>query len=766
MIPVLYNHAEKDFISNGLGRLVDCISCIVTEQRNGEFKCEFEYPIFGRHYADLKEGCIIFVTHDNSGIPQPFDIYSRSVPINGVVTFEAAHISYRLGNVVLKPYTATSCASALEAIPGAAMNECEFSFITDKNVNADFALTIPTAAKAILCGAEGSILDVYGTGEYRYDKFLVNLKLHRGTDTNVQIRYGKNLVDMTDDYDSSTSYNAVVPYWVSPETNEVVTLPEYAVIADAAPSYVDFWTDDNGAFITDENDERFEFDYVVLKPVTLDLSQSFKTKPTLAQMRKRARDSANDHVLPSRSISVDFVQLGQSEEYAEFAPLQELNLCDTAVVCYFGESVRLKVIKTEYDVLRDRYTLLELGNPPESYADVVTGELSEKLKIAPSKSQMQAAITTATEKITGVHGGNVVIDTIDGKPWRILVMDTDDVETAVNVLQINKEGIGLSRTGVNGEYVTAWTIDGTFVADFIRTGTLSGDLVKAGVISSVDNDSYWDLDNGVFYNLSGDTNGTAIKMQGGRVTFYDKFHTSLMHIASSSIQHQTYGTGIVMDDGEYIALGSQEPTSTEAYLVVNGTNVFGFDEGLLSCKNHRIMYGLYFGKDPTNTSHFLRWYDNWNGFTGLDHLFVNSPHVHFRDGISPQTGPSNNYFVCFSSTLPVYVQATLTAQTLTQRSDEHQKNIRAYESAYDDIIDDLEPITYTWKDDADTSEHVGLGARKTRAILDAHGLENAGFAHDIGGTYMINYNELTVMLLKRVQDLTKRVEELEAQLCR
>ena len=114
----------------------------------------------------------------------------------------------------------------------------------------------------------------------------------------------------------------------------------------------------------------------------------------------------------------------------------------------------------------------------------------------------------------------------------------------------------------------------------------------------------------------------------------------------------------------------------------------------------------------------------------------------------------------------VYIQAGLSAQSVSQRSDERLKNVRAYEDAYDDVIDELEPITFTWKDGSDECEHVGLGARKTKDILNKHGLTDAGFSRDIGGTYVMNYNELTVMLLKRVQDLTKRVEELEALLCK
>ena len=60
----------------------------------------------------------------------------------------------------------------------------------------------------------------------------------------------------------------------------------------------------------------------------------------------------------------------------------------------------------------------------------------------------------------------------NGKPEEILIMDTEDVQTAVNVIRMNKNGIGFSTSGYSGPFRTAWTINGEFVADFITAGVL------------------------------------------------------------------------------------------------------------------------------------------------------------------------------------------------------------------------------------------------------------------------------------------------------
>ena len=74
MIPILYDKTETAFTSNGLGRLYDCISCTVTEERNGIYECDFEYPVTGANYEKIIIGRIVGVTHEDSNDIQPFDI--------------------------------------------------------------------------------------------------------------------------------------------------------------------------------------------------------------------------------------------------------------------------------------------------------------------------------------------------------------------------------------------------------------------------------------------------------------------------------------------------------------------------------------------------------------------------------------------------------------------------------------------------------------------------------------------------------------------
>lgn len=362
MIPILYDKTETAFTSNGLGRLASCTRCIVTEERNGIYECEFDFPISDPKYSLIQEGQIIAVTHDDNGDIQPFDIYHRTAPINGIVTFYARHISYRQIGITVEPFTASGIANAIAGIKTNSYDTNPFTYSTDKTTGGDYTVKVPSSAKALLGGSENSLLDVFGAGEYEFDKFNVHLWVRRGVDTDVQIRYRKNLADITHDVDYTESYNGVVPYWLGmapdpldPDTEieTLIMLPEVAVMASG---------------------QTYDGRNTILP---LDLSSDFEGVPTEAELRTLATQKLTDADTqkPIENITVSFVQLWQTDEYANVAPLQKVGLCDTVSVIYpeLGvDKATVKVIKVVYNTLLDRYDEMELGDSLPTYAAIVT----------------------------------------------------------------------------------------------------------------------------------------------------------------------------------------------------------------------------------------------------------------------------------------------------------------------------------------------------------------------------------------------------------
>lgn len=485
MIPILFDGNSTEFNTNGLGRLTDCISCRVTEERNGIFECEFVYPLTGIHYTDIDLGKIVIVTHDDRKQKQPFVIYRRSAPISGQVVFNAHHISYNLSNVIIKPYTATTITEAFAGFGTYAMNANPFTFWTDKTSSGTFTVEVPTACRALLAGQEGSVLDAFGGGDYEFDNYTVKLYADRGEDAGVTIRYGKNLIDLESETDTMSLYTAVVPYWKNGDDSVYGNI----VCGNGAIRRTAEWTDENGTVMTDENGNQISFSYGEHKIVTMDLSSYFDDIPTIAQLEARALTvlNSNEPWVPTVNVKVDFAALWQTEEYKNIAPLQRVRLCDTVTVQYpeLGVNVKARVVQTVWNPLLDRYDSIQIGDARTSFADVIMADANAKLADVPNNSMMQSAIDRATEQITGTSGGNIRFNlNANGQPFEQLIMDSPDIATAVNVWRWNLGGLGHSHNGYNGPFDdVAITQDGQINASMITVGLMSFNRLRGGTIS-------------------------------------------------------------------------------------------------------------------------------------------------------------------------------------------------------------------------------------------------------------------------------------------
>lgn len=476
MTPILFEGNTTTYTTNGIGRLADAISCLVEENLNGLYELTMTYPLTGQYYGEIREDRVILAEPFEGGTWQPFRIYKVSRPLNGIVTVHAEHISYLLNKIVIMPYTASSCAQALTDLPNNAANHCPFTFMTDKVATGAFSVDYPRVARGLLGGESGSILDVYGKGEYEFDRFNVRLYVNRGADNGVTLRYGKNLTELVRDSDIQNVYTGIVPYWQNEDN--IVTLPERVV-----------WSD-----------YRYAFAYEVIKPV--DMSGNWQDAPTVEQLRAAAVSYINNNEgwKIAENITVSFVALWQTEEYKNIANVERVHMGDTVHIIYeaLGVEASAEVIRTVYDALLERYTEIELGTKKNTLGAVLNEQIAPAI-VTQTTSMMEQAIAHATELLTGANGGHVVIGTnADGQPNEIFIMDTDDVATAQHVLRINMNGIGFSSDGIDGPYNTAWTLDGSFVANYITSGVLDANVVRTGIIADKLGKNKWNLDTGVF----------------------------------------------------------------------------------------------------------------------------------------------------------------------------------------------------------------------------------------------------------------------------
>lgn len=138
---------------------------------------------------------------------------------------------------------------------------------------------------------------------------------------------------------------------------------------------------------------------------------------------------------------------------------------------FMGLDEDLRLIKRTVDIYKPFAPTVEIGDKSEKITDVAirTNNLIEYELPKQKIETLATAKAIATSLITNATTGFVVV-----RPEEILIMDTDDIETATKVWRWNSGGLGYSNTGYNGEYGLAMTMDGQIVADYITAGTLRG----------------------------------------------------------------------------------------------------------------------------------------------------------------------------------------------------------------------------------------------------------------------------------------------------
>lgn len=591
MIPILYAETAHSFTSNGLGRLAEATSCLVTEVRNGEYELTLTYPITGKMYNYIKEGRIIAATHDDQGDRQLFVIYRRSAPIGGLVTFYGHHISYRLNDIILDPITATSAGAALAQMETSTTPANPFTMEVDRMTSAGtFKTDVPMSVRSALGGTNGSVLDAFG-GEYEWDNMCVILHAARGTNSGVTIRYGKNITDLTQTYDELGTYDAVFPYWFQAEEG-LVTIPEKFVVREGVTNP---------------------------RIAALDLTSEFQDKPEPSALKDLATTwlANNKPWVPKDNIKIKFVQLWQTEEYKDVAALQRLKLCDRVNVYYpeLGiEADNVEIIKVVYNVLLDRYDEMELGDARSTFGETLVKPVQEEIQMAtqdlPTKSFMQNAIDEATEAITGGAGGVIAL-ILDGnkRPVELCILDTGDIDTAVNVWRWNAAGLGHSPNGYNGDYDDlAILADGSINASRIRTGTMSAEYIKGGTMRMGGIDAEGSYGDGSIMLYDADNNQIG-KLDKNGIATSSLTASEYVNIAGNKQSYFKTPFGNV--DGQYIELSQQgfqlaTPTSVLKNITTNYGALYGNIAGLGMSYTEYANYSWDVKIDPMSIKYDMR----------------------------------------------------------------------------------------------------------------------------------------------------------------
>ena len=381
MLPLLYksNTAKNDFNNNGLGFVKNCTKCKVTEVRNGLYELELEMLTNDRLADSIAVGMFLKAKANPHDDLQIFEIYQMSVT-NTKITAKGQHLKYIAGGNVLGEDFGTllddgyTPQETWEKIQHYLEFNNLFEFYSDITTKASVTAgrDCPIRLGDFLSGVDGSMLDTFH-GEFHYDNFKIELLKNRGTDTGIAIRYGSNISSYQQDSDYSTVYSHLLPY-------ATVQVKKYYSGEDigsrliyTSPTLIDLQNDIltyKRALAYDFSDKFTEKDDVLLQYEENGGYQNWDELTAKLETIAEQYISENKSALTEISVNIT-VDVAET-----LRNLENCKLCDTVQVYFepLGISATAKIVKTEYDVLLEKYTKIELGTIKKTIADLFSGK--------------------------------------------------------------------------------------------------------------------------------------------------------------------------------------------------------------------------------------------------------------------------------------------------------------------------------------------------------------------------------------------------------
>lgn len=461
MKPRIYDPLEKDFSHNGLGIMIDTSRCDVTEEANGKYEVEIEHPLISRFSDYFENGYQIKAKSNDQEDYHVFEIKNTyKDTISNTILIYGQSRTYKIGNREVRHVEIDSKngAEAMVAIENGMDEPSDVKLFSDIQTTSS---TVFEARNVLSCisGEQGSMVQYWG-GEIKREPFKLSLLRRRGRDNVGTVRYGKDLNGLKIKFDWSSIVTKVLPYADLQNSEDGTTKRIYgnAVMSELATNYPD----------------------VYAKHIQFTEEQGVKDLASLNRVAANYFKSINPGSdKPKISIELEIEKLTDSEEAKEFAKIKNYGLFDTFSVYHrlYDIHIDTKITSVVYDSLTEKNKKIYAGDAQMAFYTKQNYELQETIKTLTKKGYMSEFVDYVTNLINGVEGGSV-LQYPKNKPHTTYYMDTDSRDTAKDVIALNHQGLGFSRTGWLGPFVNAWSIDGTLNADFIRAGKIRTNIME------------------------------------------------------------------------------------------------------------------------------------------------------------------------------------------------------------------------------------------------------------------------------------------------
>lgn len=444
----LYGQTDTTFTNNG-DVVILPLRASVHKEDNGDFYLDLTTSL--KYADDLTEGRIVIAPTPQG--EQAFRVGNVQKTKHKITT-RCWHLFYDTKNYLIEDsyVTQNNCNYALDHLNNATTPESPFTTLSDVATTASYRCVRTSYYEAIQ-----TVIERWG-GHLVCDNFNIEVRDQIGQDNGVTVRYGKNLKDITVEYNWDNVVTQLMPVGY-----DGIMLEDKYIYGDI--SYDLPYT------------KCVHFNQNIDQDEYKDASGNVDQEAYAAALRADLFAQAQAYIEINQLPQVNYQLSANLEKITDIGDTIEVD--DERL----GVKITTQVIVYDYDCILGKYTNLEFGNFRRQLSNLMANITTQTQQIVEQSSQeLQITLTDelaqAQDQIWAALGSSYVIYEGD----KILVVDSLPKETATNVIMINNGGIAFSQTGINGTFNSAWTIDGTLNMQAINVINFTADLIKGGTL--------------------------------------------------------------------------------------------------------------------------------------------------------------------------------------------------------------------------------------------------------------------------------------------
>ena len=341
------------------GTINSVVEAFVEEERNGLFELSFVMLNTDSLFQYIKEDNIVVANANNTLVNQKFRIYMTRRLMDNRVEVYARHISFDLmydyiDNV---SFENQSCEYGLNQL----FRNSQFSshykgysnIVNAQNYNMSMANILEAIG-----GKRGSLIDTFGTGaELLRDNENIHILNKRGHDNSVTIEYRKNLTGFELEEDTTELVTRILPYAkYTPTDEEGNSLDEVTV---------------KGVFVDSQLIGNYSHPFVKAIDYTNKFEEGEEITTSKLTSFANKEYQVNNVDKPKQNFKIEFIPLSKCVGYEGLE--DNISLCDTVTIkdTRYNINTQAKVIKVVFNVLKNRYETIELGEPKTSLGDII-----------------------------------------------------------------------------------------------------------------------------------------------------------------------------------------------------------------------------------------------------------------------------------------------------------------------------------------------------------------------------------------------------------